>query len=135
MKQGEKKKMEKEQEVYVEIETKEDEAKWKEFLRSYFPNHYAIPILDRNLVTESTDNYKVKVAHRIGVGKNGFGFLSAQCMIVGKRNGVYVEVKDFEEFKKTEVYKSIVEQGPKLEKGSLSIIDRNGNITREDDND
>ena len=39
--------MEKEQEVYVEIETKEDEAKWKEFLREYFPNHYAIDMLDK----------------------------------------------------------------------------------------
>ena len=55
-------------------------------------------------------------------------------MIYGKRNGVYIEVKNFEAFKETKVYKSIVKQGPKLGKGSPNIIDRNGNITSGDDN-
>ena len=125
--------MEKEQEVYVEIETKEDEAKWKEFLRKYFPNHYAIEILEKNLVTEPPDQFGGQKVHRIGVGRYGFGYLSARCMIVGKRSGAYIKVKDFEEFKETEVYKSIVKQGPKVGKGSPNIMDRNGNISRRDD--
>ena len=122
--------MEKYQEVYVEIETKEDEAKWKEFLRYHFPNHYAVDILDKNLVTEPPDQFGAQKVHRIGVGIHGFGYLSAHCMIVGKRSGVYIKVKDFEEFKETDVYKAIVDQGPKLEKGSPAIISRDGAIRR-----
>ena len=122
--------MEKYQEVYVEIETKEDEAKWKEFLRHHFPNHYAIGILDENLVTEPPDQYGGQKVHRIGVGIHGFGYLSAHCMIVGKRSGVYIKVKNFDEFKETDVYKAIVKQGPKLEKGSPVIISSDGTIRR-----
>ena len=108
--------MEKYQEVYVEIETIEDEARWKEFLMHYFPNHYAIKVLDRNLVIEPPDQFGARKIHRIGVGIHGFGYLSTRCMIVGKRSGVYKKVKDFKEFKETDVYNAIVKQGPKIEK-------------------
>ena len=126
--------MDKHQEVYVEIESIEDETKWKKFLKHHFPNHYAVDILDKNLVTEPSDRFGGRKVHRIGVGIQGFGYLSARCMIVGKRSGVYIKVKDFEEFKETDVYKTIVKQGPKLEKGSPNIIDRDGNLTRGDSN-
>ena len=94
--------------VYVYIKTKQDEKKWKEFLGHYFPNHYASKILKQDLLST-----KERV-NRLGVSPDGFGWLSQ--MIAGL--GTYLEVQDFEEFKKTYCYKQIVKNGVGYKEGN-----------------
>ena len=105
--------------VYLEITSREDEKKWKEFLKHYFPNHYASRILKQDLVVEDVNKqHRVK---RIGVSPDGYGWLSAMCICFG-RPGRYIPVKDFDEFQTTEVYLSIIKQGVKLDEGEPSVI-------------
>ena len=106
------------QSVYLEIKSKEDEKKWKEFLRHYFPNHYASSILDEDLVVQEPD--KCHISKRIGVGVDGFGWLSGMCLHYGRE--YFIHVEDFEEFMKTDIYKAIVDNGPTLKEGSPQII-------------
>ena len=95
--------------VYFYVDTKEDEAKWKEFLGHYFPNHYAKGILDLDLVSQDG---------RIGLDKDGFGWLSG--MLIKPGNFRYVE--NFEGFKDTKVYQEIIEQGVILDVGRPKVI-------------
>lgn len=105
--------------VYLEITSKEDEKKWKEFLGHYFPNHYAKDILNRDLVViQSKERHQSK---RIGIDVNGFGWLSSMCLHYGDPE-LFIQVKDFEEFKETDVYKHIVNTGPSFEEGEPRII-------------
>ena len=93
------------QTVYLEITSREDEKKWKEFLRHYFPNHYASSILDEDLVVSKSKSLrKVK---RIGISVDGYGWLSATILFLCPKEH-FVHVNDFNEFMTTDVYKEIV---------------------------
>ena len=105
--------------VYLEIASKEDEKKWKEFLRYYFPNHYAKDILDKDLVVEQTDGWHE--SKRIGVSVDGFGWLSAMCLHYAPKE-LFIPIDNFDEFMKTDIYQQIVSRGPTFEVGSPQII-------------
>ena len=105
--------------IYLEITSKEDEKRWKEFLSFYFPNHYAKGILDTDLVIENPD-----IGHyskRIGVSVDGYGYLSSMCLHYGPKEQ-FQYVDNFIEFMNTDVYHSIIDNGPKLTSGSPEII-------------
>lgn len=111
--------------AYLEITSREDEKKWKEFLSHYFPNHYAKEILERNLVVETGKG--CHISKRIGIGVNGYGWLSGMCLFYGGPEK-FKNIKNFEEFKETEIYKEIVKRGPTLKEGEPEVIhSRKGN--------
>ena len=105
--------------AYLEIISREDEKKWKEFLRHYFPNHYASKILDEDLVVENPK--EGHISKRIGVSVKGFGWLSGMILHYAPRE-YHIPVKDFEDFKKTDIYKEIVANGPTFEVGSPQCV-------------
>ena len=111
-------------EAFVEIETKDDEKKWKAFFRTYFPNHYASGLLNEDLVSKlnKDDSFTVRI---IAVGVDGFGLLSCMCLHYARSH--YVRVADFEEFKQTDIYQQIIDNGPSLKVGEPRII---GNTSR-----
>ncbi len=96
------------------ISSYEDEKKWKEFLKTYFPNHYAIKLLDQDLVVEPSHPWP-RPHKRIAVGLTGFGHLP-KFIFYGAPE-LYVPVKDFYEFKKTDIYRDIVLRGPMFNEG------------------
>lgn len=111
--------------AYLEIRSKDDEKKWKEFLNFYFPNHYAKEILEEDLVVP--DGVGCHPSKRIGVGVDGYGWLSGMCLFYGGPE-IFISVKDFEEFKETNTYKQIIKNGPTLKEGEPQIIHfRKGN--------
>ena len=114
--------MENWKEAFVYIKTEEDEKKWKSFLKEYFPNHYASALLSRDLVERPNKDGSIQ-SKRLGIGVNGYGWLSAMCLC--KARSHYVQVKDFEEFKQTEIYKQIINNGLSYEVGEPRIISRN----------
>lgn len=105
--------------VYLEITSKKDEKKWKRFLKHYFPNHYASKILEENLVVENPT--KGHISKRIGVSVDGFGWLSSMILHYAPK-GYYIEVANFEEFKKTEIYKQIIINGPMFGEGEPQCV-------------
>ena len=107
------------QSVYFEIKSRKDEKKWKEFLRQYFPNHYAIGLLEEDLIVE--EKCYCRPSRIISVGTHGFGWLSLTCLYYGGPK-LYVHVNDFEEFKQTNIYKEIVDNGPMLGEGEPQVI-------------
>lgn len=106
-------------EAFVHIKTKEDEKKWKSLLKKYFPNYYASGLLDEDLLEKPTKDGFFQ-SKRIGIGVNGYGLLSAMCLC--KARSHFVQVKDFEEFKETDIYQQIINNGPSLDIGEPRII-------------
>lgn len=104
--------MEEKNRVCISIKTKEDEKKWKEFLSYHFPNHYASSILKEDLIDNGF------WSKRIGVSPEGYGWISARFSHYGK----FIEVDNFEEFKKTSCYQTIIDNGVILDKGSPILI-------------
>ncbi len=105
--------------VYFEIASKEDETKWKEFLRYYFPNHYAKEILDDDLVVDISKDHRL--VKRIAVGIDGYGWLSAMCLHYGGPE-LFIHINDFEEFKSTSIYKEIIKLGINYRVGEPQVI-------------
>lgn len=103
--------------VCVEITSREDEKRWKRFLKNYFPNHYASSLLEKDLLISEAAKKKGK-CRLIGVSPNGYGYITHRLAYYGG----YCEVSDFEEFIKTGCYKTIVKQGVKLDQGSPEIV-------------
>ena len=97
--------MENWKEAFVYIKTEEDEKKWKEILRHYFPNHYASSILDKGLVVSKSK--KTRKVKRIGISVYGYGWLSATMLFLCPKEH-FVHINDFNEFMTTDVYKEIV---------------------------
>lgn len=114
--------MENWKDAFVHIKTKEDEKKWKEFLKEFFPNHYASPLLNKDLVEHPNKDGSIQ-SKRLGIGIDGYGWLSAMCLC--KARSHFIRVNDFEEFKQTDIYKQIIRNGPSYEVGTLRIISRN----------
>ena len=106
--------------VYVQIKSKEDETKWKVFLKEYFPNHYASKLLDDNLVIDMDAFYSGRAYQNksIAVSPNGYGAISLRFA----HYGGYQQVDNFEEFKLTSCYNTIIKNGPFLGKGTPEII-------------
>ena len=106
--------------VFVQIESREDETKWKDFFRKYFPNHYAKKILDEDLVIDVIARHSGHAYENksVAVSSSGYGYISLRFAYYGG----YQEVKDFEEFKLTACYKSIVAQGVTLDVGKPKVI-------------
>lgn len=106
--------------ICIEITSKEDEKKWKEFLRIYFPNHYAKDILNKDLVidVESAKLGLPYLSKMIGVSETGFGYLNAKFAYYGG----YERVKDFEEFKSTDCYRIIIKNGVSYKEGEPEVI-------------
>ena len=105
--------------AYLEIQNKEDERKWKEFLKTYFPNHYAKGLLNDDLVIENPDkSHNLKI---IGVNEDGYGYLAIRCLLEAK-SITYIKVKDFEEFTQLDIYKNIINRGPIASKGEPRIV-------------
>ena len=115
--------MEKWKEAFVRVQTKEDEKKWKSFLKEYFPNHYASGLLNEDLVERQNEDGFIQTK-RLGIGVNGYGWLSAMCLCNARSH--YVQVKDFEGFVQTDIYKQIINNGPSYEVGEPRIISRSG---------
>ena len=106
--------------IIVQIKSKEDEIKWKAFLRKYFPNHYASSILDKDLVID-IDAYRSGRGYQsktIGVAIDGFGYISMRLAHYGN----YYEVNDFIEFMDTSCYQIIIKNGPSYSEGTPEII-------------
>lgn len=101
-------------EVCIEITSKEDEKKWKSFLHHYFPNHYASGILKEDLVFDS----ETHICKLIGISPKGFGWLSHMLA----HYGGYEQIYSFDEFKKTDCYKTIRKQGISLEEGCPDVV-------------
>ena len=102
--------------VYFRVSSKEDEKKWKEFLKHYFPNCYASEILKR-------DWYKGHNGgglQAISVDIDAYGLTSMIC--VCRARHLFQRVESFEEFKETDVYKYIVSRGPTLEAGEPKVV-------------
>ncbi len=91
--------------AFVHIKTKEDEKKWKSFLKEYFPNHYASTLLNEDLVEHKIKRGLMQVK-RLAVAVNGYGWLSPMCLC--KERSHFIQVKDFEEFQKTDIYSQII---------------------------
>ena len=106
--------------VFVQIESREDEEKWKSFLKHYFPNHYAQKLLEEDLVIDVIARHSGHAYDNksIAVSPKGYGGISLRFAY----NGGYQEVNNFEEFKLTACYKNILAQGVALEKGQPKII-------------
>ena len=106
--------------VYVQIESKEDESKWKEFLKRYFPNHYASKLLDDDLVIDVAARYSGHAYENksVAVSPNGYGYIILRLADWGG----YEEVNNFEEFELTACYKAILAQGVTLEVGRPGIV-------------
>ena len=106
--------------VFVQIESRDDETKWKEFFKTYFPNHYAKRLLDEDLVIDVVARHSGKAYQNksVAVSPGGYGYISLRFAYYGG----YQEVRDFEEFKLTACYKSIVAQGVTLEVGEPEVI-------------
>ena len=111
--------MENWKEVFVYIKTEEDEKKWKSFLKEYFPNHYASGLLNEDLVEHLNKDGSIQ-SKRLGIGVDGYGWLSIMCLCKARNH--YIQVKDFEEFKKTEIYQQIIDNGPSLAVGEPRVI-------------
>lgn len=109
--------------VYVQIESKEDEKKWKKFLKKYFPNHYASSLLDDDLVIDVNRKNKGKwyTSKNVGVDKDGYGYIPTRYAYYGG----YHFIKDFEEFKYTLCYRNIIKQGISYSQGEVEIININ----------
>ena len=107
------------QSVYLEITSREDEKKWKKFLKHYFPNHYASKILGYDLVVENP--FEIHPPKRIAVNVNGYGWIAMMIVCLSAK-GSYIPVKDFDEFMQTDIYKQIVANGPTLEKGKPQCV-------------
>ena len=106
--------------VYVEIKSREDETKWKDFFKKYFPNHYAKELLNDDLLIDveayhRCHSYETKA---IAISPSGYGYISLRLASYGH----YPEVKDFEEFKLTACYRTIIAQGVTLEEGTPNFI-------------
>ena len=93
----------------IQIKTKEDERRWKEFLSTYFPNHYSKRILRKDLT---------KSPSLIGISPKGYGYITHRLAHYGQ----YQEIKDFSQFQATHCYRAILSQGPSLEEGDVEII-------------
>ena len=93
----------------IRIKTKEDERRWKEFLDTYFPNHYSKRILRKDLTKSSS---------LIGISPKGYGYITHRLAHYGQ----YEEIKDFHQFQATHCYRAILSQGPSLEEGDVEII-------------
>lgn len=111
--------MENWKEAFVYIQTKEDEKKWKSFLKEYFPNHYASGLLNEDLVEHQNEDGTIQTK-RLGIGVDGYGWLSAMCLCMARSH--FVRAKDFEEFTQTDIYKQIVDNGPMQEIGEPRVI-------------
>ena len=99
--------------VYVQIESKEDESKWKEFLKQYFPNHYASKLLEDDLIIDVIARYsgQAYTNKSVAVSPSGYGYINLRFACFGG----YQEVNNFEEFKLTACYKSIIARGVTFE--------------------
>jgi len=95
--------------IYFMVKTKEDEKKWKEFLRFYFPKHYAISILDRDWLENP---------RRIAVDIDGFGYIGTAVL----QTYYFKPVKDFEDFMDTTCYKMIVARGVYKKRGKVTVV-------------
>ena len=91
---------------YFRVTSKEDENKWKEFLGRYFPNCFASEILNKNLLK----GQKRRGLHAIGVNINGYGFVPMMCICKCKSS--LMQVKGFEQFTQTNLYKGIILNKP-----------------------
>ena len=106
--------------VIVEIKSKEDEQLWKQFLKKYFPNHYASGILNEDLVIDMdlANKGKAYESKSIGIDEDGFGYLSFKLAYFGG----FKEVANFEEFTKTKCYKAIINNGVSLKVGEPKVV-------------
>ena len=107
--------------VFVQIESKNDEKKWKNFLGHFFPNHYASKLLDSDLVIEREARHSghAYTNKSIAVSPKGYGYITFRFAYLGG----YQEVNNFDEFKLTACYKAIVAQGVVLDTGRPEIIE------------
>ena len=106
--------------IFVQIKSKDDEAKWKDFLSYYFPNHYASTLLNEDLVIDIEAYCKGNgyINKSIAVSPSGYGYITLRFANFGG----YEEVDNFEVFKLTNCYKTIVNQGKKFEVGMPTVI-------------
>lgn len=91
--------------IFVQIKTKEDEKRWKEFFTKYYPINGRI--LNDNLVID----YEAYLDGRgyenksIAITIDSYGYISLRFAHWGNYN----EVFDFADFKHTLLYKTIIE--------------------------
>ena len=107
--------------VFIQIESRDDEKKWKKFLKHYFPNHYASKLLDSDLVIDKEARHSghAYTNKSIAVSPKGYGYITFRFAYLGG----YQEVNDFDEFELTACYKAIVAQGVVLDAGRPEIIE------------
>lgn len=111
--------------IFVQIKSKEDETKWKLFLKHYFPNHYASRLLGDDLVidVDSKNAGRGYINKSVAVSTKGYGYITFKFADLGG----YKEVNDFEEFKLTRCYENILAQGVTFDVGKPEIINLKGN--------
>ena len=92
--------------IYVQIKSREDETKWKNFFKYFFPSCSASEILKEDLMVDIKAYKKGKAYDNksILITEDGYGYISL-------RTAHYANVKevdDFEDFRKTICYHLVV---------------------------
>ena len=108
--------------VFVQIKSRDDETKWKNFFKYFFPSCFVFEILDEDLMID-IKAYKKGRAYTnksILIDEEGYGYISL-------RTASYANIKeidDFEEFRKTSCYHFVVNKRKELIREKYKYYER-----------